>query len=234
MKSGSSLQSSKHSTINTSHPNIIKYREAFFDDTTSCLCIVMEYADGGDLYSKVTGHVKAHTRFSEQEIWLLFGQMCAGLDALHKLSICHRDLKSANMFIAKGQIKIGDLNVSKVVKSNMLFTRVGTPYYTSPEIWNDKPYNHKSDMWSLGCVLYEMCALKPPFMASNMRELSKRIIAGLYPKISSVYSAEMTRVIRGLLQTNPNLRFSCCTFALYGSSCSRHTLRQQSWRARSE
>jgi NIMA (never in mitosis gene a)-related kinase len=174
----------------------------------------MEYADGGDLCNKITGHSKAHTHFPEKEIWQLFAQMCLGLDALHKLNICHRDLKSANMFIAKGQIKIGDLNVSKVVKSNMLFTRVGTPYYTSPEIWNDKPYNQKSDMWSLGCVLYEMCALKTPFMAANLRELSKKIIIGVYPKIPSIYSAEMTLIIRRLLQINPSLRFSCCMFVV--------------------
>jgi len=199
---------------NYSHPNVIKYKEAFFEDSSNCLCIVMEYADDGDLCNKITTHTKARTHFPEQEIWQLFAQMCSGLDALHKLNICHRDLKSANMFIAKERIKVGDLNVSKVVKSNMLFTRVGTPYYASPEIWNDKPYNQKSDMWSLGCVLYEMCALKPPFMADNLRELSKKIIAGVYSKIPSIYSPEMNRVIRGLLQTNPNLRFPCCIFVV--------------------
>jgi NIMA (never in mitosis gene a)-related kinase len=174
----------------------------------------MEYADGGDLYSKVKAHIKAHTHFAEQEIWKLFGEMCTGLDALHKLNICHRDLKCANMFLTKGQIKIGDLNVSKVVKRNLLFTRVGTPYYASPEIWNDKPYDQKSDMWSLGCVLYEMCALRPPFTAGNLRELSKKIVLGVYPQIPSIYSAEMTQVLRGLLQLNPNTRLSCCTFYL--------------------
>jgi len=172
----------------------------------------MEYADGGDLYSKVKAHIKAHTHFPEQEIWKLFGQMCFGLDTLHKLNICHRDLKCANMFISKGQIKIGDLNVSKVVKRNLLFTRVGTPYYASPEIWNDKPYDQKSDMWSLGCVLYEMCALRPPFTAASLKELSKKIVLGVYPQIPSTYSVEMTQVIRGLLQLSPSTRLSCCNF----------------------
>lgn len=172
----------------------------------------MECADGGDLYCKITERSKTHNYFPEQEIWQLFGQMCAGVDALHKLNICHRDIKSANMFLAKGQIKIGDLNVSKVVKSNLLFTRVGTPFYASPEIWQDKPYNQKSDMWSLGCVLYEMCTLKPPFVAGDLRSLSKKIILGVYPKIPAMYSADMVRTIRGLLQTNPTLRFSSCNF----------------------
>eukprot|EP00826_Nyctotherus_ovalis_P011783 TRINITY_DN13070_c0_g1_i5.p1 TRINITY_DN13070_c0_g1~~TRINITY_DN13070_c0_g1_i5.p1 ORF type:complete len:195 (+),score=48.12 TRINITY_DN13070_c0_g1_i5:480-1064(+) len=170
----------------------------------------MEYADGGDLTRKVDARAKTRAYFSEQEIWELFAQMCAGLDALHKLNICHRDLKCANMFIANGQIKIGDLNVSKVVKSSLMFTRVGTPYYASPEIWNDKPYSYKSDMWSLGCVLYEMCALKPPFTAATMKQLSKKIVAGVYPNIPAVYSADMAQVVRGLLQLNPNLRLSCC------------------------
>eukprot|EP00826_Nyctotherus_ovalis_P049100 TRINITY_DN586_c0_g1_i12.p1 TRINITY_DN586_c0_g1~~TRINITY_DN586_c0_g1_i12.p1 ORF type:complete len:233 (-),score=25.30 TRINITY_DN586_c0_g1_i12:525-1223(-) len=171
----------------------------------------MEYADGGDLLSKVRAHEKGHTRFSEQEIWRLFAQICLGLEALHKMSICHRDIKCANIFLSKGQIKIGDLNISKVVKSGLLSTQVGTPCYTSPEIWNNKPYSYKSDMWSLGCVLYELCALRPPFLANSMRELSRKIIAGVYHKIPSVYSADLSKAISDLLKINPAMRLSSCT-----------------------
>ena len=82
----------------------------------------------------------------------------------------HRDLKSANIFLWKDQTaKIGDMNVSKLARADGLnHTQTGTPYYASPEVWRDKPYDFKSDIWSLGCILYELCALKPPFNATNM------------------------------------------------------------------
>ena len=87
-----------------------------------------------------------------------------GLRALHSLKIMHRDLKSANVFLFKdGRAKLGDLNVSKIAKAGLGYTQTGTPYYASPEVWMDKPYSNKSDVWSLGCVLYEAICLKPPF-----------------------------------------------------------------------
>ena len=86
----------------------------------------------------------------------------------------HRDLKSANVFLHKdGRAQLGDLNVSKIAKQGLNYTQTGTPYYASPEVWKEKPYDFKSDIWSLGCVLYEMIALKPPFRAKNMNELFK-------------------------------------------------------------
>ena len=81
----------------------------------------------------------------------------------------HRDIKCANLFLTKdGMVKMGDLNVSKVAKKGLLQTQTGTPYYASPEVWKDKPYDNKSDIWSLGCVLYEMITLLPPFRANSM------------------------------------------------------------------
>ena len=86
--------------------------------------------------------------------------MLKGLQALHDRQIVHRDIKCANVFLTKdGMLKLGDLNVSKVAKRGLLQTQTGTPYYASPEIWQDKPYDYKSDIWSMGCVLYEICAL---------------------------------------------------------------------------
>ena len=95
--------------------------------------------------------------------------MVSGLKALHDLRILHRDMKSANIFLSKeGPAKIGDMNVSKVAKKGLLYTQTGTPYYASPEVWKDKPYDSKSDIWSLGCVLYEMITLHPPLRAEDM------------------------------------------------------------------
>lgn len=96
--------------------------------------------------------------------------MSKGLKALHDMNILHRDLKCANIFMSNdGTYKLGDLNVSKVSKRGMARTHTGTPYYTSPEVWKDKAYDLKCDIWSLGCVIYEMAALKPPFRASNLK-----------------------------------------------------------------
>ena len=95
------------------------------------------------------------------------------------MKVFHRDLKSANVFLCKdGMVKLGDMNVSKVAKKGLLFTQTGTPYYASPEVWKEKPYDNKSDIWSLGCVLYEMTTLKPPFRAEDMEGLYKKVTRG--------------------------------------------------------
>src|SRR6185295_8771772 len=121
----------------------------------------LEYADDGDLESKLKNHIKNKTTFPETQLWSYLIQMIQGLKVLHDIDIMHRDLKSANIFVMKdGSIKLGDLNVSKVIKKGLAFTQTGTPYYASPEVWADKPYDYKSDIWSVGCVLYELCTLK--------------------------------------------------------------------------
>lgn len=97
------------------------------------------------------------------------------------MNVMHRDLKNANILISsKGACKLADFNVSKVVnaRDGMLRTQTGTPYYASPEVWKDKPYSFKSDIWSLGCVLYEMAALRPPFKATDMKGLYRKVVAG--------------------------------------------------------
>lgn len=135
------------------------YKEAFLEDE-KFLNIIMEYADDGDLYQKIVQHQQSKTSFDEDEIWRVFIHLVRGLKALHQLKIFHRDMKSANVFMCKdGTAKLGDLNVSKVAKKGMLYTQTGTPYYASPEVWRDQPYDNKSDLWSLGCVLYEIATL---------------------------------------------------------------------------
>lgn len=109
-------------------------------------------------------------------------------------------MKSANIFLYKdATAKLGDLNVSKVAKEGLLYTQTGTPYYASPEVWKDKPYDKKSDMWSLGCVIYEMCALEPPFRAKDMNGLFKSILKGKYPSIPNQYSLDMRQLLKSLL-----------------------------------
>lgn len=170
----------------------------------------MEFADHGDLYQKITRHQKEQVYFKEEEVWRIFIQIVKGLRALHDASILHRDLKSANVFLnTDGTAKLGDMNVSKVAKKGLLYTQTGTPYYASPEVWKDQPYDSKSDIWSLGCVLYESVTLKPPFRAEDMAGLYKRVIKGVYPRIPSHFSKELDNVIKLLLVVSPQQRPSC-------------------------
>ena len=122
----------------------------------------------------------------------------------------HRDLKSANVFLTQEYVsKLGDLNVSKIVKKGLGYTQTGTPYYASPEVWRDQPYDSKSDIWSLGCVLYEMCALKPPFRGENMQALFKKVLRGQYIAIPKIFSKDLSAMVKSLLQVAPSLRPSC-------------------------
>ncbi len=135
--------------------------------------------------------------------------MTRGLKALHEINILHRDLKCANVFITSDRVfKLGDLNVSKVAKRGMARTQTGTPYYTSPEVWNDRPYDAKCDIWSLGCVVYEMAALRPPFRANNLKELYGKIQKGYYEPLPRFYSEDLRNVILQCLKVLPSQRIS--------------------------
>ena len=192
------------STVNS--PYVISYKEAFFDDDSDSLCIVMEFASGGDLYQRV----RQGRPLSEDFIWQVIVSIAQGLKSLHDLSIMHRDLKTANVFLFKdSQIKIGDMNVAKVMQDGMLNTQTGTPYYASPEVWRDAPYNTQSDIWSFGCVIYETAALAPPFKAEDMQSLFRLVIKGEYKEIPGNYSDELRSIIGMMLQVNPRHRPSC-------------------------
>ena len=191
-------------------PFVISYKEAFIEEESEVLCIVMEYADKGDLYQKIVHLKKIGCLIEEIDAWKIFIQMVRGLKSLHDLKILHRDLKSANIFLfSDGTAKIGDLNVSKVAQKGLGYTQTGTPYYASPEVWNENPYDNKSDIWSLGCVTYEMLTLHPPFRAKNMEELYNRVIKGQFKKIGNKYSDDMNEIIAYLLKVNPRDRPNC-------------------------
>ena len=196
------------------HPNVIGYKEAFWDDDKSSLNIVMEFADDGDLHSKIEKMKKEGGCFKEPIIWSYAIQMIEGLKALHDMKIMHRDLKSANIFLVKNkhQCKIGDMNVSKVIKEKALTTQTGTPYYASPEVWKDNPYSYKSDLWSIGCVIYELCALRPPFQGKDLDELYENVCKGKPERINKMYSDDLWRMILMLLQVDVNKRVDCNQF----------------------
>ena len=134
-------------------------------------------------------HQKKKSLFEEENVWKVFVSVVKGLKALHDLNILHRDLKSANVFLTSyGDALLGDMNVSKIVEKGLGYTQTGTPYYASPEVWRDEPYDLKSDIWSLGCVLFEMVTLKPPFRADDMQGLFKKVTKGVIPPIPKKFS----------------------------------------------
>ena len=130
---------------------------------------------------------------------------------MHKIKIMHRDLKSANIFLYNDmKAKLGDMNVSKVTNNQGLnYTQTGTPYYASPEVWKDEPYDIKSDVWSLGCVIYEMVTLKPPFQAEDMQGLYKKILKGQFPKTPEHFSSDINTMLKVMIQVNPKKRPTC-------------------------
>lgn len=140
------------------HKNIVGFLESFLENNETELCIVMEFCGCGDLAQKVERYKRRRTYIDEDVLWRYLIQCLKALEHLHEKGICHRDLKVANTFLAEdGSIKIGDMNVSKrLSKKGQLQTQIGTPYYMSPEIWNNRPYDWSSDMWALGCMFYEV------------------------------------------------------------------------------
>mmetsp|Transcript_860 Transcript_860/g.2064 ORF Transcript_860/g.2064 Transcript_860/m.2064 type:complete len:546 (-) Transcript_860:14-1651(-) len=188
------------------HPNIIRFREVY-RTTRGDLCIVMDYADGGDLQGRI---VQQQGRFfSENQILDWFVQICLAMKHVHDRKVLHRDLKSQNVFLTRqGRVKLGDFGIARVLKTTIdkAVTMVGTPYYISPEIIESKPYSFKSDVWSLGVILYEMCALHPPFDASSLHYLAVKIVRGVYSPLATHYSSELKTLVAQLLSVNAEFR----------------------------
>ncbi|RNA05217.1 serine threonine- kinase Nek1-like isoform X1, partial [Brachionus plicatilis] len=187
------------------HPNIVSYIDSFEEDGN--LCIVMDYCDGGDLYTKIQS--MRGNPINEDQILDWFVQIALALKHVHDRKILHRDLKSQNIFLTKsGVIKLGDFGVAKVLNNTSEFARtaIGTPYYMSPEICNHMSYNNKSDVWSLGCILFEMTNMKHPFEANNLKMLICKIIRGTYDQVNPRYSYEMRNLVASMLKKNPRER----------------------------
>lgn len=192
------------------HPNVISYKQSFISEADNALCLVMEFADSGDLLQKIQNCSKRSARLNEKFVWSVLIQVTRGLKALHELGVLHRDLKSANVFLNKdGTVKLGDMNVSKATKDGFLKTQTGTPYYASPEVWKDMKYDKKSDIWSLGCVIYETVCLKPPFRAEDMNGLYNKILEGTYDPIPRIYSKDLSNILSLLLNPDPEQRPDC-------------------------
>ena len=201
------LEASLLSSIDSNY--VVKYYDSF--EEKNYLNIVMEYCDGGDLYQYIEEKKKSKHLLQENQIWELFIKMIIGLSAMHKKKILHRDLKSQNIFLTKKlEVKIGDLGVAKkLIQTNFAKTFIGTPYYLSPEICSEKPYNDKSDIWAIGCILYELCTFKRPFNAKSQGALILKILNNTPEKINSVYSTDLQNMIYLLLNKDYLHRPGC-------------------------
>ncbi|CAE8651384.1 unnamed protein product, partial [Polarella glacialis] len=186
------------------HPYIVRYRENFAE--RGWLGIVMEFCDGGDVTAQLEKCVKSRTRLPEQTIMRWFTQAMLALKYLHEKHILHRDLKPQNLFLTQANdLKVGDFGISKVMSCTAAFARsfVGTPYYLCPEVFQDKPYAWPADIWSMGCILYQLCALKVPFDAANIKELGKKITSAKIPTVPSEYSEGVREVCSDMMRRDP-------------------------------
>jgi hypothetical protein len=189
------------------HPNIVRYIDSFLTKNSDSLCIAMEYCDGGDLATQIKN--ARRKLFSEDKVLHWFVQIALGLHYMHTNKVLHRDLKTQNIFLlGNGRLVLGDLGISKVLEGTMDFaqTCIGTPYYMSPEIFKNKPYSYKSDVWALGCVLYEMTTLDHAFDANSLNGLAQKIIKGRYPPIHNKYSRYLRELIGQMLAPEPKQR----------------------------
>lgn len=162
----------------------------------------MEFCEFGDLAYHVTKKKKQNGMFTETEIMNWFVQLCLALDNIHSKKILHRDIKSQNVFLTKeNTVKLGDFGISKVLESTAdhAMTVQGTPYYMSPEVCQNLPYTYQSDIWALGCILYELCSLKRAFHAENLLGLVFKIVQDKQDPIPDFYSEGLKELINCLL-----------------------------------
>jgi len=207
------------------HVNIIRYKEYFVineslsshlqnsnkDPKTNVpvICIVMEYADQGDLQDCIRRYREKNSYLPEELVrnWLV--QILFALQYLHKKSILHRDLKTQNIFMTSNRlIKIGDFGISKTLSHDNDFaeTAIGTPQQLSPEIIKRQKYDYKTDIWGLGCVLYEMCALSAAFNGNDLPNLFENITRGSYKPLPLHYSQSLAELVKVMLRPDPNRR----------------------------
>ncbi|NXO01381.1 NEK2 kinase, partial [Rhinopomastus cyanomelas] len=196
------------------HPNIVRYYDRIIDRNNTTLYIVMEYCDGGDLASLITRLCLSFRHYLEESFVLrVLTQLTLALKECHRRSdgavTVHRDLKPANVFLdGKQNVKLGDFGLARILHHDTSFARtfVGTPYYMSPEQMNRMSYNEKSDIWSLGCLLYELCALSPPFRAYSQKELAEKIREGKFRRIPYRYSNKLNELLKEMLSVKDYCR----------------------------
>lgn len=199
------------------HRHIIRYKDTSIESKQR-LSIIMEYAEGGDLHSAILK--QNGVPFQEHTIISWFIQICLALQYIHFQNILHRDLKSQNIFLTRYKhIKVGDFGIARMLQSpeDLAKTAIGTPYYLSPEIYQRKPYNYKSDIWALGCLLFEMAALEHAFKANDFLHLVTLILNVKRKELPRDYCPVIQDLVNDLLNPDPDKRPSTEEILAYPS-----------------
>lgn len=192
---------------NLSHPNIVNYKETFVEPGQ--LIIIMEYCQGGDLSQLIKSHKESRSFFPEEQISLWMTELLSALRYLEEKRIIHRDIKSSNVYLTSdGNLKLGDFGIAKILSctSDVAKTVVGTPYYMSPEVCENKPYSYKSDIWSLGCLFYELAALRYPFTGNSLLALVMSILKEQPQILPALYSEDLKVIVDKMLSKDANMR----------------------------
>ncbi|XP_069822165.1 serine/threonine-protein kinase Nek11-like [Dendropsophus ebraccatus] len=207
VRGDATLPSAKEAKLlgNLRHPFIVQYFGSFLEKND--FCIVTEYCEGGDLDCYIQQQKGEGESFTEGHVieWLI--QLLLGVNYLHERLVIHRDLKPKNIFLKYGMLKIGDFGVSRILaSSDMATTFTGTASYISPEVYSNTGYNAKSDIWSLGCILYEMCSFTHAFENPRWIKLVSMIVNGPSPTLPSKYAAALNDILQRMLKKDPELR----------------------------
>ena len=209
------------------HPSIVRYVDRYQDKSRCLIYIVMEYCGAGDLAKYIKQCKQSHRYIDEEKVWSVFIQILQAIDYCHnppptsalQTRLVNRDLKPANVFLTdQSTIKVGDFGLCRLLEDNQIArTNVGTPLYMAPELLENRSYTEKVDIWSMGCILYEMCALQPPYCATSMESLKIKVAGGVRPMLPSQYSSDIRNVINLMLQKDQHRRPG--TKQLLGLSC---------------
>ncbi|NXC64523.1 NEK11 kinase, partial [Aleadryas rufinucha] len=188
------------------HPAIVKFYASFVERDS--FCIITEYCEGGDLDFKIQEYRDSGKMFTQSQVIDWFIQLLFGVNYMHERRILHRDLKAKNIFLKDNLLKIGDFGVSCLLMGScdLATTFTGTPYYMSPEVLKHQGYNTKSDIWSLGCILYEMCCMNHAFTGQNFLSVMLKIVEGETPSLPDRYPSKLNAVLCSMLSKNPSLR----------------------------
>ncbi|KYF39748.1 NEK kinase [Toxoplasma gondii ARI] len=192
-----------------SHPFIVNCRRTFVEGGQ--LYIVLDYADGGDLHGRIVRMRAKHSLFDESTILRWFVQLCLAVNFLHEKNIVHRDIQSRNVFLDghdPGSVKLGDIAIPRVLQNrqDLASTSVATSGYVSPGTCEERPYSFKSDVWSLGCILYELACLEHPFDGASVQAAVGSIGKRQFNSVNPKYSEATAKLIEEMLSDDPGKR----------------------------